>query len=249
MDLNGKIALVTGGTKGIGAATAVLLAQRGAAVAIVGRTADDEARDVVRQITQAGRRGLLIEADCSQPADCTRCVESTIAELGGLHVLVHAAGGPVNGRLMDLTPQMWHDAFAVHVHAVFHLAQAAVPHLRKQRAGSIILVSSTAGIRGVVTNVAYQTVKGALPQLTRALARELADDDVRVNCIAPGIIRTRFHQTMTAEQKQHNLEHRVPLHREGTSEQVATAILELATNDYITGQTLVIDGGLTMRIA
>jgi len=92
-------------------------------------------------------------------------------------------------------------------------------------------------------------VKGALPQFARALARELANDNIRVNCIAPGIIRTRFHDAMTPEQKRHNLENRIPLHREGTPEQVATLIAEVVTNDYITGETFVIDGGLTMRIA
>ena len=121
--------------------------------------------------------------------------------------------------------------------------------MRQRKEGSIVLVSSTAGIRGVHTNIAYQTVKGALPQMTRALAREFADDNIRINCVAPGVIRTRFHETMTEEAKRHNLQNRIPLHREGTSEQVATLIAELATNDYITGQTAVIDGGLTMRIA
>ena len=169
--------------------------------------------------------------------------------LGAIDVLVHAAGGPVNGGLLDLQPQEWLAAFDVHVHAVFHLCRAAIPHMREKKEGAIVLVSSTAGIRGVHTNVAYQTVKGALPQLTRALAREFADDNIRVNCVAPGVIRTRFHQHMTAEQKRLNLESRIPLHREGTSEQVASVILELVANDYITGQTVVIDGGLTMRIA
>jgi NAD(P)-dependent dehydrogenase (short-subunit alcohol dehydrogenase family) len=97
--------------------------------------------------------------------------------------------------------------------------------------------------------LAYQVVKGALPQFARALAREVADDNIRVNCVAPGIIRTRFHENMTPEQKQYNLEHRVPLHREGTPEQVATLIAEVAANDYVTGETFTIDGGLTMRIA
>jgi len=88
-----------------------------------------------------------------------------------------------------------------------------------------------------------------LPQFARALAREVADDNIRVNCVAPGIIRTRFHEAMTPQQKQHNLDHRVPLHREGTPEQVASLIAEVVTNDYLTGETFTIDGGLTMRIA
>ena len=112
-----------------------------------------------------------------------------------------------------------------------------------------MLISSTAGIRGVVTNLAYQVVKGAIPQFARALAREFANDNIRVNCVAPGVVRTEFHATMSEEQKRLNLEQRIPLHREGTPEQVAEVIMTLVTNDYITGETMVIDGGLTMRIA
>jgi NAD(P)-dependent dehydrogenase (short-subunit alcohol dehydrogenase family) len=96
--------------------------------------------------------------------------------------------------------------------------------------------------------VAYQTVKGAIPQLTRALAFEFADWNIRVNCVAPGVIRTAFHAKMPPEVKEHNLKNRIPLHREGTPEQVAALIREMATNDYITGETYTIDGGLTMRI-
>jgi NAD(P)-dependent dehydrogenase (short-subunit alcohol dehydrogenase family) len=96
--------------------------------------------------------------------------------------------------------------------------------------------------------VTYQAVKGAIPHLARALAYEFADDNIRVNCVAPGIIRTDFHASMSEQQKKHNLESRVPLHREGTPQQVATVIREMVTNDYVTGETYVIDGGLTMRI-
>jgi NAD(P)-dependent dehydrogenase (short-subunit alcohol dehydrogenase family) len=249
MDLKGKVALVTGGTNGIGAATAIELARAGANVAIIGRHHDAEARQALAGIEAQGRRGVFIEADCGHPDQATACVAAAAEQLGPIDVLVHSAGGPVNGGLFDLTPETWQGAFDVHVHAIFYLCRAAIPAMRKKKEGAIVLVSSTAGIRGVVTNVAYQTVKGALPQLTRALAREFADDNIRVNCVAPGIIRTRFHDQMTEEARRNNLQNRVPLHREGTSEQVATVVRELATNDYITGQTVVVDGGLTMRIA
>ena len=148
-----------------------------------------------------------------------------------------------------MSPENWYAAFEVHVHAIFHLCRAAIPIMRKRKEGAIVLVSSTAGIRGIHTNVAYQVVKGALPQFTRALAREFANDNIRVNCVAPGVIRTRFHANMSEQQKKLNLEQRIPLRREGTPEQVATLITELIENDYITGQTVTIDGGLTMRIA
>ncbi|HEX5103438.1 MAG TPA: SDR family oxidoreductase [Pirellulaceae bacterium] len=131
----------------------------------------------------------------------------------------------------------------------YALVKAALPHLRKQRGGAIVTVSSSAGVRGVPGAIAYATAKGALPQFTRSLARDLADDNIRVNCVAPGVIRTRFHADMTPERKELNLKDRIPLHREGTPEQVAEAVALLITNDYITGETIVIDGGLTSRIA
>lgn len=249
MDLQKKIALVTGGTKGIGAAAAVALAEGGADVAIAARRIDDEARETQRQIESLGRKCLLLAADIGKPPEATGCVERTIEVYGALDVLVHSAGGPANGGLLDLTPEAWHSAFDVHLHAIFHLCRAAIPGMKAKREGVVILVSSTAGIRGIKTNVAYQTVKGAIPQLTRALAYEFAPDNVRVNCVAPGVIRTAFHASMPAAVKQFNLESRIPLKREGTPEQVATVIRELVTNDFITGETVVIDGGLTMRIA
>lgn len=249
MQLQHKTALVTGGSRGIGAATALAFAKEGANVAISSRHSDADAQQTKQEIEKLGVRCEVIVADCGKAADCERMVAQAAAALGGLDVLVHAAGGAVPGGLLEVTPEAWNTAFDVHVHAVYHLSRAAVPHMRKGKEGAIILISSTAGKLGVMGNLAYQTVKGALPQMTRALARELANDNIRVNCIAPGVIRTKFHEHMSAEQKKLNLEQRIPLHREGTPEQVADAILMMVKNDYITGDTMTIDGGLTSRIA
>jgi NAD(P)-dependent dehydrogenase (short-subunit alcohol dehydrogenase family) len=249
MKLEGKICLVTGGTKGIGAATAIEFAKAGANVAVTGRHSDDTALATQRAIQALGRRCEMLIGDCGKGEASAQCVSDTISRLGTIDVLVHSAGGPVNGGLFQLTPEDWHAAFNVHVHAIFYLCRAAIPEMRQKKEGAIILISSTAGIRGVITNVAYQVAKGALPQFARALAREFADDNIRVNCVAPGVVRTAFHATMTEQQRKLNLEQRIPLHREGTPEQVATVISELVKNDYITGETYTIDGGLTMRIA
>jgi NAD(P)-dependent dehydrogenase (short-subunit alcohol dehydrogenase family) len=249
MQLSGKVALVTGGTRGIGAATALLLAKSGADVGITARRIDDEARRIHDRIVKLGRRCELVQADHALAADCTECVRTVEAKLGGVDLLVHSAGGPVPGGLLDVSPEEWQRAFDVHIHAVYHLCRAVIPKMREKKEGAIVLISSTAGIRGIVTNVAYQVVKGAIPQFARALAREFANDNIRVNCVAPGVVRTDFHATMTDEQRRVNLEQRIPLHREGTPEQVAEVILMMATNDYVTGETMVIDGGLTMRIA
>ena len=249
MILHGKAALITGGTRGIGAAAAIAFARDGADVAITSRHLDEDAKSTKREIEALGRKCEILTGDCGAAADCTRLVGEAATKFGRLDVLVHSAGGAVVGGLMEVTHEAWNAAFDVHVHAVYHLSRAAVPHIRKGREGAIILISSTAGKLGVLGSIAYQAVKGALPQLTRALARELAADNIRVNCVAPGVIRTKFHEHMSVEQKKLNLEQRIPLHREGTAEQVAEVILMLAKNDYITGDTVTIDGGLTSRIA
>lgn len=248
MDLTATTSLITGGTRGIGAATAIAFAERGSNIAIVARRIDDEAKHLAGRIESLGRRCLLVRGDMARPQDASGCVEQTVQQFGTIDLLVHSAGGPVNGGLLELTPEAWQHAFDVHLHAIFHLCRAAIPVMRKKKQGSIVLISSTAGIRGIRSNVAYQVVKGAIPQFARALAFEFADDNIRINCVAPGVVRTDFHAKMTPETRKHNLDNRIPLHREGTPEQVASLIREVATNDYITGETFVIEGGLTMRI-
>jgi NAD(P)-dependent dehydrogenase (short-subunit alcohol dehydrogenase family) len=184
-----------------------------------------------------------------QPGDAARCVVEAAEALGRLDGLIHSAGGPVPGHFLEITPEEWYAAFDVHVHAIFHLCRAAVPLIQPRGEGAIVLVSSAAGLRGCLGADAYGVVKGTLIQFTRVLARELADSNIRVNCVAPGVIRTRFHAKMTPETYRHNLDNRIPLHREGTSAQVAQVIALLCENDFITGETVTIDGGLTMRIA
>jgi NAD(P)-dependent dehydrogenase (short-subunit alcohol dehydrogenase family) len=224
MELSGKATLVTGGTKGIGAATAVAFAKAGANVAIIGRNDDKDAASTKKEIEALGRHCEVVVADCAKPEEATRCVSEAASKLGALDVLVHSAGGPVNGRLFEISEADWLGAFDIHVHAIFHLCRAAIPLMKPRKEGAIILVSSTAGLRAVHTNIAYQVVKGAVPHFTRALAREFADDNIRVNCVAPGVVRTRFHANMTEQQKKLNLEQRIPLHREGTPAQVASLI-------------------------
>lgn len=248
MDLHGKVSLVTGGTMGIGAAIAIKLAQLGSDVAIVARQLGPDGEETRGRIAAAGRRPHLFTGDMARPEDCAAAIETTVSHFGRLDVLVHNAGGPAFGKIDEITPELWQHTLDLHVSANFYLARAALPHLRKAKEGAIITVSSTAGIRGVPGAIAYATAKGAIPQFTRSLARDLADDNIRVNCIAPGIIRTRFHADMSPERQKFNLEQRIPLHREGTPEQVADAVALLVTNDYITGETIVIDGGLTSRI-
>jgi NAD(P)-dependent dehydrogenase (short-subunit alcohol dehydrogenase family) len=248
MLLNNKRAVITGATKGIGAAIAIDLARQGCDVAINGRFDDDSAVAVRNAIGAAGRKCVMVVADVARPNECERLIREAEAALGGIDILVHSAGGPSLGTIDTCSPEQWMATFDVHVHAAYFLCRHALPNMRKVGEGAIIFISSVAGIRGVPTHLAYATVKGAILQFTRSLARDEADHNIRVNCVAPGIIRTRFHAAMTPEAKAHNLAARIPLHREGTPEQVAEAVRTLVTNDFITGETLVVDGGTSMQV-
>lgn len=248
MNLTGKRALVTGGTKGIGAAIAIDLARHGCDVAINGRHEDAEAAQVKQAITSLGRKCVLTIADVARPDEVERSVREAESGLGGIDVLVHAAGGSAYGTISECSPELWKSCFDVHVHAAYFLCRRVLPTMRKAGEGAIVLISSVAGVRGVPSHIAYATAKGAILQFTRCLARDEADHNIRVNCVIPGIIRTRFHEAMTPEAKAHNLAVRIPLHREGTSEQVAEAVRSLVTNDFITGESLVVDGGCSMQV-
>jgi NAD(P)-dependent dehydrogenase (short-subunit alcohol dehydrogenase family) len=248
MDLLNKACLITGGTSGIGAATALALAEQGAHIAVLGRSDCTKADELKQKITALGRKFYCTSGDVAQPEQCRRFVEQAARALGSVDILVHSAGGLFPAGFLEVTPEDWYRAFDVHVHAAFHLCRAAVPFMREGNSGAIVLISSAAGIRGCKGATAYGVVKGALPQFVRALARELADFNIRVNAVAPGVVRTPLQDGLTAEQVANNLKNRIPLHREGTPQDVAAAIALLITNEFITGETLTIDGGMTMRI-
>lgn len=248
MDLLDKVCLITGGNSGIGAATSFRLAQKGARVIAVSRRGDDSQPPCFSSTMFNGHAIQFLKADLADPEACRDCVDRVVREFGRLDVLVHAAGGSAPGGLYTVTEETWMHAFAVHVHAVFHLTRAAAPHMAKQGGGAIVLLSSAAGLRGCLGALAYGVVKGALPQFARSLARELADQKIRVNCVSPGVIRTPFQDHLTPPQVADNIENRIPLHREGKPEEVAHLIESLIENDFVTGENSVIDGGMTMRI-
>lgn len=249
MQLANKVCLITGGTSGIGAATAVEVAKHGADVAITGLPVNPAACSVKGKVESLGRRCHLAAADLTQPTMAMTWVHEAATALGGVDVLIHCAGTPVLGSLMDVSEEAWYKAFDLHVHAVFHLCRAAVPLMKLRPEGAIVLISSAAGSRGCLGAIAYGVAKGAIPQFTRSLARELAENKIRVNCVSPGIIRTPFQNYLSPEQVRNNTENRIPLRREGSPEEVAHAIVALLTNGFITGENLAVDGGMTMRIA
>lgn len=246
MNIQNKVAVVTGGTHGIGAATALALARQGAAIAIIARNITDS--DVQEKLEALGAPLLMIAADLSKEEECIRAAEAVAAKWGRIDILVHSAGAAAPGGLLNGAREIWYNAFDVHVHAAFHLCRAAVPYMKSQKEGAIILISSAAGLRGVKNALAYAVVKGAIPQMTRALALELCDDNITVNCVSPGVIRTRFQDYLKPEQVKNNIDNRIPLHREGTPEDVSEVICSLIQNKFITGENIVIDGGMTMRI-
>ena len=246
MNIQNKVAVVTGGTHGIGAATALALARQGAAIAIIARNITDS--DVQEKLEALGAPLLMIAADLSKEEECIRAAEAVAAKWGRIDILVHSAGAAAPGGLLNGAREIWYNAFDVHVHAAFHLCRAAVPYMKSQKQGAIILISSAAGLRGVKNALAYAVVKGAIPQMTRALALELCDDNITVNCVSPGVIRTRFQDYLKPEQVKNNIDNRIPLHREGTPEDVSEVICSLIQNKFITGENIVIDGGMTMRI-
>lgn len=250
MDLKGKVCLITGGTGGIGSATALLLAEQGSDVAVNARHGDGQNCQLLeRRITAMGRRFAAIVSDVSTAEGAGQCVQQTVDRMGTVDVLIHCAGGAARGGLLEICPEAWYEAFNLHVHAVFHLCRAAAPLMISKKEGAIILISSAAGSRGCAGALAYGVAKGAIPQFARSLARELAHHNIRVNCVSPGIIRTQFQDYLTAEQVEDNIQNRIPLRREGKPQEVAELIAMLVGNDFITGECVAIDGGMTMRIA
>jgi NAD(P)-dependent dehydrogenase (short-subunit alcohol dehydrogenase family) len=248
MNLQGKVCLVTGGTSGIGAATALTVARKGAHVAIAARRAGQMPEGLRSAMESHGTTVRSYEADVADPEACRRCVQQVLEDFGHIDVLVHSAGGPVPGSIYSVTDESWMNAFAVHVHSIFHLTRAVAPYMAQQGGGAIILLGSAAGLRGCLGAAAYGVVKGALPHFARVLARELAEQRIRVNCISPGVIRTPFHDSLSPEQAKNNIDNRIPLHKEGKPEDVAELITSIVENDFITGENMVIDGGMTMRI-
>lgn len=248
VNIQGKYALVTGGSRGIGKETVKALMAKGASVLFTFNTGRDEAEALVRSLRPSGTISAY-PCDIRDGRQIDDLIRQVRAQDVALDILVNNAGAIIPGALSDATPERWQEAFDLHVKGPALFARAFAEDMKAKRNGVIVNLGSVAGIRSVPGAVMYGTVKGAVIQMTRAMARELAEFNVRVVCVSPGIIRTDIHRAMTPEQKQFNEQARIPLHREGRPEEVAQLIVALIENDYITGENVMIDGGLTMRIA
>ncbi len=217
-------------------------------MAFTWHTGEPEAAELARSLPE-GAEPLVLACDVRRPGDIERVAAEVRARGIEIDVLVNNAGTSIPGTFLEATAEQWDDAFALHVRAPALFAKAFAPGMKERGRGVIVNIGSVAGIRGVANITLYCTVKGAVIQMTRAMARDLADAGVRAVCVSPGIIRTNFHRNMTAGQKKLNEDQRIPLHREGRPEEVARIIAALIEADYLTGENVVIDGGLTMRIA
>jgi len=257
VQLEGKTALITGGTGGIGRATAVLFAREGAAVCIVDLNRE-AGEAVAREISSSGGRAIFECADVTRAADCRRAVHRTVEEFGGIYVLFNNAGIIRRASAVEISEEDWDAVMAVNVKSIFFMCREVIPLMARAGGGSIINLASVQGHacqRGVV---AYAASKGAIHSLTRALALDHAADNIRVNSISPGSVRTpmlarsaaHFAPDVPAEEAFARFGAAHPLGRIGTPEEVAELAAFLASDKagFCTGGDYLVDGGLLAGI-
>ena len=247
MKFEGKTAVVTGGSRGIGRAVVRRLAAEGYAVGINYLQAHEAARALEAELLSQGRPALAVQADVADRQAVTAAIRRVEDAFGPVALLVNNAGIAKQHQFQDITDAVWRRFFAVHLDGAFHTIQAVLPHMLHEKAGCIINISSIWGQRGASCEVAYSATKAAIIGLTRSLAMELAPSRIRVNCVAPGVIRTDMTETL-GEDTLRELAEETPLGRLGTPEDIAAAVAFLAAEEasFITGQVLTPDGGFIL---
>jgi 3-oxoacyl-[acyl-carrier protein] reductase len=240
-ELTGKIALVTGGSRGIGRAAAVALAKAGADVVVNFIHRETEAKAVCVELEAVGRRALAVKADVSNAAEVARLVETVEKGLGSIGILVNNAGISRPQPLSEITEQDWDDVLTVNLKSMFLVTQAVLPGMRQRKWGRIINLSSVAAQLGGVIGPHYAASKAGAIGLTHSYAALLAKEGITANAIAPALIETEM---ITSNPKAQPA--LIPVGRFGTVEEVADAVVMLACNGYITGQTISINGGWYM---
>jgi NAD(P)-dependent dehydrogenase (short-subunit alcohol dehydrogenase family) len=249
--LENKTALVTGGASGIGHAICLALARAGAPVAVMDRdTAGAQA--VAEEINAQGGRAIAIPGDVTRADDCRRAVERTAAELGGLHILVNSAGIIRRADVVETTEEEWDLVMAVNVKSIFLLGKYAVPAMARAGGGAIVNIASGWGLQGGHNAAAYCASKGAVVNLTRAMALDHGPQGIRVNCVCPGdtdtpMLRGEAQQLGEAEERVLREAAERPLGRVGRPEEIAQAVVYLAGEaaSFVTGAVLAVDGGGT----
>jgi NAD(P)-dependent dehydrogenase (short-subunit alcohol dehydrogenase family) len=249
MRLQNKAALITGGTSGIGLATAELFVAEGARVAFTGRRAD------LGEAIAARTGGVYIPADHRRAEDCQRAVEQTLAAFGRIDILFNNAGIVVHGTAESTSEQDWQDTLDLNVTAVWRMSRLVVPHMRRQGGGAIINNASDWGLVGAPGAVAYCASKGAVIQITKAMALDHAAEGIRINAVCPGDtfverwLEDGFYRSSGKVSEVEARQTDLPLGRVAEALEIAKAVLFLASDEssFVTGSTLVVDGGNTAR--
>jgi 3-oxoacyl-[acyl-carrier protein] reductase len=248
--LTGRVALVTGASRGIGRATALILAAHGASVAVNYRTGQDDAAAVVKDIENLGGTAIAVQADVSEPTEAAALVEQTVQELGGLHVLVNNAGISRDGLIFDLDLDEAWRVMRVNFGGVLNCTRAAIGYLMTQHDGSIVNVSSVMAEGGWTGESSYAASKGAINAFTLSSAIEFARFGVRVNAVLPGFTRTDLVGSLLRTEKARGLRQQVPLREFADVDQIAEVIAFVAgpAASHMTGALIRVDGGLGAQL-
>jgi 3-oxoacyl-[acyl-carrier protein] reductase len=245
-----EVAWVTGSSTGIGAASAVALADAGCRVAVHYNRSEDEAREVVEGIRSSGGEAMLVGGDVADAGEVERMAGEIEDRYGRLDVLVNNAGSLIERRsFSEITEDLWDRVMDVNLKSVFLCSQAVLPTMKRRSKGRIINVTSVAARNGGGPgSAAYATAKGGVSTLTRAMAKELVSDNILVNGVAPGVITTPFHERFTPPEVRERMTAGIPIGREGTPEEVAGAVVFLASPaaDYLVGEIIEVNGGQLM---
>ncbi|MEA2206582.1 MAG: glucose 1-dehydrogenase [Blastocatellia bacterium] len=249
-DLNGKVALVTGSSSGIGRATAVALAANGARVAINFHRNQTGASEAQAQIAAAGGSAIVIQADVTRANEVQALIEQTVAEFGPIDILVNNAGSLVERlKILELSEERWDEVVDLNLKSAFLCCRAVAGSMIERQAGAIINVSSIAGRNGgALGSIHYSTAKGGVITFTKGLAKELGPFGVRVNAVSPGVIDTPYHEQFSSPEMMKTYAGMIPLGRIGTPPEVANVICFLASDaaSYLAGETIEINGGMFM---
>lgn len=242
-----KVALITGASKGIGAATAIMFAQNGYDVIINYCSSAESAILLEKSLKENGFSALSYMADVSKSNDVKRMVNDVIERYGKIDVLINNAGVAQQKLFTDITDEDWERMVSINLTGTFNCCRAVIPHMVSRKSGSIINTSSIWGMTGASCEVHYSAVKAGIIGMTKALAKELGPSGIRVNCVAPGVINTRMNANLSVSDLE-GLADETPLGRLGTTNEVASTSLFLASNaaEFITGQVISPNGGFVI---